>query len=387
MVLHGQSAGAFDAYVVATLPQAPKLISAAIFESGAGRDIAPASLLHTVSDAYTTRLNCTTDVPTCLRTAPLDDLYRTFLTLPIIRQKKLPVVAVEQGTAPTFKPYVDGTVIPRQPSEAGVQVPSVYGINAVEGALFSVQQFPKGPQQATAANYTQFLTENFPPSAVPLIQRAYPLSSFNTTPYPAYEAITTALSAAAYVCPAGRGLATAAAHGTPVFTYRWAHVPSCPWLSFVPVPQTPRLGATHTAEVPFVFGILDGLVPPNGTCDLTEGEHALGAFFSGAFTRMAATQMPGDAEDWPAWMPDASLGVNIANTSSPGKVDYSACALWDRVYRMTIEGNGTMNGTVGAGGGAGPTPSTVPTGASSRVGVDVVMGLWMGLLAVAWSWL
>ena len=38
VVLHGQSAGAADAFVLATLPQAPELMSAVIMESGGGRD-------------------------------------------------------------------------------------------------------------------------------------------------------------------------------------------------------------------------------------------------------------------------------------------------------------------------------------------------------------
>ena len=390
VVLHGQSAGAFDAYVVATLPQAPKLMAAAILESGAGRDIATPALAHTVGTAYTKALNCSTDTVACLRSASITDLYQTFLTLPILRSKKLPIVAVETGTAPTFKPYVDGAIIPQQPSDAGVQVPSVYGTNAAEGNLFTVQQFPKGPASATVANYTQFLTENFLPAAVALIQRAYPLASFNSTPYPAYEAITTALSAAAYICPAGRGLAKAAEHSTPVWAYRWAHRAHCPWLG-LPTPTLPLLGPAHTAELPFVFGIEDGLPPPNGTCSFTPEERALSAFFNGAFTHMAAAQEPAEAAVWPPWVPGQSSGVNIVNASAPGVVDFSQCALWDQIYRMTLAGdggNGTGNGTVGTGGPAGPSPSSVPQiGASSNVGSDMVMGPWLTMVTIACLWL
>jgi carboxylesterase type B len=61
-MLHGQSAGAIDSYTISTLPQAPQLISAGIYESGAGRDLAYQDTVEKLSASYAQYLNCTTSV-------------------------------------------------------------------------------------------------------------------------------------------------------------------------------------------------------------------------------------------------------------------------------------------------------------------------------------
>lgn len=57
-MLFGQSAGAFDAYTLATLPNAPSLFSSAICESGGGRDLASAVLVAPFMEGYVADLNC-----------------------------------------------------------------------------------------------------------------------------------------------------------------------------------------------------------------------------------------------------------------------------------------------------------------------------------------
>ena len=58
MLLNGQSAGAVDAFVLSTLPQAPKLFGSAAFESGAGRDALLPPIEQAVGSAYAQALNC-----------------------------------------------------------------------------------------------------------------------------------------------------------------------------------------------------------------------------------------------------------------------------------------------------------------------------------------
>lgn len=63
MLLHGQSAGATDVFTVATLPQAPRLMKAAIMESGGGRDIPLNDTAQALGAAFAKGLSCnTTDV-------------------------------------------------------------------------------------------------------------------------------------------------------------------------------------------------------------------------------------------------------------------------------------------------------------------------------------
>jgi len=57
-MLHGQSAGATDTFTIATLPQAPSLISAAIMESGGGRDAPLYDSMQTLGRSYAQSLNC-----------------------------------------------------------------------------------------------------------------------------------------------------------------------------------------------------------------------------------------------------------------------------------------------------------------------------------------
>ena len=69
VMLYGQSAGALDAFVLATLPQAPQLFGAAVFESGGGRDSLSSSTEQALGRAYAQALDCSTDdvriLPTC----------------------------------------------------------------------------------------------------------------------------------------------------------------------------------------------------------------------------------------------------------------------------------------------------------------------------------
>lgn len=58
MLLFGQSAGATNAFTVATLPEAPDLIRAAAFESGSGRDAPLKSSANAIGEAYASALDC-----------------------------------------------------------------------------------------------------------------------------------------------------------------------------------------------------------------------------------------------------------------------------------------------------------------------------------------
>ena len=57
-MLHGQSAGATDTFTIATLPQAARLISAAILESGGGREAPLNNSMQTLGQSYAQHLNC-----------------------------------------------------------------------------------------------------------------------------------------------------------------------------------------------------------------------------------------------------------------------------------------------------------------------------------------
>jgi para-nitrobenzyl esterase len=58
MVLFGQSAGAFNTFAIATMNEAPSLISAAIMESGGGSDFASVAEAQPWNDVFLTGLGC-----------------------------------------------------------------------------------------------------------------------------------------------------------------------------------------------------------------------------------------------------------------------------------------------------------------------------------------
>jgi carboxylesterase type B len=191
------------------------------------------------------------------------------------------------------------------------------------------------PTTLKAQDYETFLQDNFG-SAASLVMGYYPLSAFNSTPYPPFFAISTVFTDSVFKCTAYRGLNRAVEKGVPVWTYMFNHVPSCSWFPGITLQALPLVGATHTAEIPFVFGNLDNLPAPNGTCNFTPQERSISAFLLQAWTSMAANQDPSsNGTLWPAYGGASNpLGINIVNYTSAGVVDYSPCLLWDKVDVM-----------------------------------------------------
>lgn len=58
MLLFGQSSGAEDAFVIASLPQAPYFINSAILESGVGKQLQINSTAQSVGASYARTLKC-----------------------------------------------------------------------------------------------------------------------------------------------------------------------------------------------------------------------------------------------------------------------------------------------------------------------------------------
>jgi hypothetical protein len=186
----------------------------------------------------------------------------------------------------------------------------------MDGAIFPLLQYshaPKGPGSATESDYQIFLNEKFGTAGASLIEQHYPVSAFNSTPFPAFYAMAAAVGYANYVCTAHRGLNTAVSNNIPVWTYNFAHTPHCTWLPSLPQTALPLVGATHTCEIPFVFGHTTNLPNPDGNCSMTTTEIILSKFMMGAWTSMASSQIPiADDSLWPAYRDSKeSLGINI----------------------------------------------------------------------------
>lgn len=237
------------------------------------------------------------------------------------------------GTGPGWGPLVDGHLIPTNPGDAGVRVPSIFGSNTHEGSLPLLARYGRRATRLNQSTYDEFLGFNFGPLA-PFVNKTYSLSRFARTGAPGYAAMMTVLTAYSYRCAAYRGLKGAARNGVPAWTYSFGHTPSCTWHRMIPdaKPVLHLLGPTHSAELPFVFNLTAHMPPPDGRCHLSGQEKDLASTMSALWTDMAATGKPGDEMSWPEWNIGDSKGVNINNRLDAGIVDYSMCAtFWDHI--------------------------------------------------------
>jgi len=233
------------------------------------------------------------------------------------------------------------------------------------------------PSTFNSTTYDSLLTDTFG-NLSSLVAKAYPLSAFNSTPYPVYSAMVTVLTDQSFKCPAYRGLNVAQQKGIPSYTYLWAHTPSCPWYPNIPSEALPILGATHTSEIPFVFGALNNSPLPNGTCNFTSAEKSISAFMVAAWRSMAENGNPGPG--WPQFG-NTSLGINVVNSTSAGVVDYSSCAFFDKVNAMQLaEGEAARNGSSSLVNMTAYTAGTVPSRSLERAMYWIEVG---ALLVVA----
>jgi carboxylesterase type B len=282
-----------------------------------------------------------------------------------------------------FQPYVDSVTIPAQPWVVGPKVPMIFGSNADEGGLFALGTYMS--PVISPENYTIFLNENFG-TAASLVAQQYPLTlpAFNKSGFPAFTAISTIITQAQFTCPAYQAMLKAQANNISVYTYLNSHVPSCQWWPSLPAPAIPFVGATHTSEIPFVFGngIGQPLSSPNGTCNFTAQENVLSESLVAAWTAMAETGNPSVSGglQWPQWDNSSSKGVTIVNGTTVGTVDYSFCGFWDMIDRVYLNFTDLSAGANGTSGNGSTGTGSVTGNRSGAEGVEI--GVWGLTLAV-----
>lgn len=229
-----------------------------------------------------------------------------------------------------------------------------------------------GPQDITEAVYLAYLNSTYG-SGASTVAEQYPVSAFNSTPFPAFYALVQVYTATSFWCPALAGLERAAQKGVPVWTYRWGQAPSCPWYNVFPPGVLPIFGAAHTAEIPFVFANVDNNPPPDGTCSFTAAEKSLSRQMVGFWTSMAANGYPGSV--WPQFQTDGTPGINVINGSSsvtPGMVDYSACSFLQQAGAAAL-GNSSAGATSSSAGG--PIATYVSGAESTLAGFSYVVAI------------
>ena len=230
----------------------------------------------------------------------------------------------------------------------------------------------------TVANYTEFIG-GFGPEVAKEIEKRYPLSAYNTTGSTT-EAVIAAISdistISTYTCQSYYVLQAAAAAGTPAYAYRFNHTPSCAWLDFPgdggffpPKQDAVYVGATHTAEIPYIFGNLNNMPFNLGKCNSTETEYLMGDQLRSSWIAMAATGNPSSSLlNWPqydlcdqkgVWVQDKAHGTTFT--------DLGQCAFWGNLWQ-TLQGetlpylSGNDNCTAGSNSTSTSSPSSSSTG-------------------------
>jgi carboxylesterase type B len=398
VLLFGQSAGADDSFVLATLPQALKLIYAAALESGSGRTVATVQQVTPWNRQFVRKAGCS-DLA-CIRAVSLEKLNETefnFNGSSSTSTNSVPgaeTLLQNAGKGDTWGPTVDGAVIPVQPLAAGLRVPAIVGSNSQEGTLFVLGTYHARAFSLNESDYEAFLSYNFGRAASD-VNATYPLSKFGSAgsfPPPAFAAISAVITAYAYKCPAHRALRTGLKNGVGVFAYSFNHTPSCSWYQDIPANKAiiNLLGATHTAEIPFVFNMTKNLPPPGGNCSFSSAEDQIADFMLGAWDSMATSGKPGDSNSWPAWTEGEGEGLVVGDSVSVGKLDYSACEFWDQIDDKVASLAG-VNGTATGGSGSGtPTPSgngsiPVNSGGKLKAGFWLLSGAMLATNGV-WAW-
>jgi len=388
-----------NTFLISTLPNATSLFNAAIWESGYGPQLATSAVANALGATYAGHLNCsTTDVSThllfllsrgssqlitylqasCLRSASTSVLQAT--------APEAQAIIIYSGLNPiNFQPYVDGVTIPAQPWSVGPKVPMIFGSNLDEGGIFTLETF-RSPI-ISPANYSAFLTENFGPAAS-LVAKQYPLTlpAFNQSGFPAFAAMNTILTQAQFTCPAYQAMLKAQSNNIPVYTYLNSHVPHCAWEAVLPASAIPFVGATHSSEIPLVFGNGVNQPLPNGNCSFTPQENVISENLIAAWSAMASTGNPSvqGGLQWPQWNSTASLGITIVNATSVGVVNYSVCAFWDTINNLYLNFTNLSSSTNGTSGNGSTGSGNGTAGSGKKNGSErgVEMGVWGFTLAV-----
>ncbi|KAJ5134698.1 Carboxylesterase type B [Penicillium atrosanguineum] len=354
VLLFGQSAGAENAYIIASLPQAPSLINSVISESGGGRSLTTNATQQKVGASYANALQCSSSNKTCLQSRTVSDLFianaaDTFLYEGIGYYGNEGSLSVLSEGTHNFYPYVDGKVIDEDPYNRGVQVPAVFGSNYDEGIIYSLLWAITGKTTPTISIYKDFLRKNFG-AAASLVGKYYQPSFFesaasallasgqaaaiggNKTTIEIFLAMTKVITDSTYRCPAWYGAAQATRNNISAWT----------------------------------------------------------AQMMDAWTAMAENADPSTEDiSWPQFQSSKDLstpGMIFGNSSVSDSISYKYCDMWIQVNEILSASNATATGTSSKGNGnaTSSSASTMANGAATMLSTSGgLLALSMLLLVVA----
>jgi para-nitrobenzyl esterase len=303
VTIFGESAGALDVCLHVVAEESRGLFHKAISQSGGCATRQPTlDEAHARAATLAEALGCTgDDVPACLAAKSAHDVV---------------AAASESDAAARFAPIVDGAFLTDQPRslfERGeaAEVPYMLGSNSDEGTLFVTGL--SGVDSDAA--YRQIVAQRVGEDFADRVLAAYPASDYADAPKPYQAALARVFGDQALVCTTHDVALRSAASGAPTWLYNF-DIPA----------NFGNLGATHGAELAYVFG--------TGTT-FSDAQRAASEQMQVLWTSFAKTGAPGGAgsPSWPPFSAAADVRLNIG-LSFETRTDFRAeeCALWRSFY-------------------------------------------------------
>ena len=231
-----------------------------------------------------------------LRAASVDDLLR--VTAPDTGPYPLGFVV---PTQPSFQPVVDGYVVPAQVWKllavgSFARVPLLLGSNAEECNMWMSSLQPE--EEATVVAGARAELALYMGAVWPKYKRQFPPAEYGSV----MAATSKMMTVAEFYAPARFAAHCVSHRGVPAFLYY-----------FTQEPPATSWGATHTTEIPYVFGTERDA----GSGGEESADARLSAVMSGYWASFAATGDPnGDGRpQWPAYL---SSGERLMRLGEPG---------------------------------------------------------------------
>ncbi len=313
VTIFGESAGGASVCLHLVISRGRGLFGRAILQSGICSPATPRAAGEAQGLQLAAALGCDTaaDVAGCLRAAPADAVA-TALPVP-------PALLFGQGTR--FGPVEDGLIIAGNPivqlfTGQFEKVPVIIGANGDEGRLFILM----AGGGLSEADY-RAMWDGLMPGKADQILAEYPVPPGGSVDDVAAEALGDGL----FVCMAKLGAQVLAGASVPTYVYHFTRP--------VETAVFPDFGATHTAELKFVFGT-EYLGVGLGPADLP-----LAAAMQGYWTRFARQGDPnsplGTGVAWPVYSnangEKAYLRLD-SDIAVERDLEAERCAFWSQLY-------------------------------------------------------
>jgi para-nitrobenzyl esterase len=313
VTLAGESAGAMSVCDQLASPAAVGLFQAAIIQSGPCQAQGNATAAERVSVNYAAALGCPDPAAAaaCLRALPVARLTAPLSYYPLAGSG-LP------------GPVTGGALLPTDPLTAmangtAAKVPVLLGSTHDEFRLFLAQGYQATKRTVSPETYPALVSRTFPAAPSDAVQRRYPLSRFGNSAPLAFAA---AVTDSAFACITG-SIGNVMSRTSPVYAYEFAD-PNAPMPGgFVGTPFP--LGAAHSFELPYLFGMSDR--------ELSPAQRQLADQMVGYWARFVATGNPNSSgqPEWPRYRPD---GPVLSLASNDTKVinnfaEEHQCAFWN----------------------------------------------------------